>query len=299
MIYFKLNDNFGNWLFRCGAALATGCPVRGLVTGKGQRETYAYWEKVFPGLELVDRLPEGTRQFVEPHFTYDPLPEYLQKGDWLLIGYYQSWKYFDDAQMRQRLVLPESYEAELRRLYGDWLARPGVATIGVRRGDYLRLPEYHPFVGERYFREAIGRLPETKDFIVCSNDHAWCRDFFLRNFPDRNFLFPQGEAWQDLFLPSLCPNNVISNSTFNWWGAWLNRLPNHRVIAPSNWFGLGCRRQGQTPRDLYLEGTEVVVNHQAPTDYLRGLAHLARNKFREAIGKGNPHWKPQHTGDLT
>lgn len=283
MIYFKLNDQFGNWLFRYASALGIGQPVAALVSDKTAPAKMKAWPGFFDGLQLVDRLPEGTRTYCEPRFAYTPFPTELQSGDWLIDGYFQSERYFNMDDIRRRFMPSSETLDPIREKYADWLSRPGVTGVSVRRGDYLRYPEYHPFVGERFYQDAFARLPEVRDFIVCGNDLDWCRWFFRKTFPDRNFLIAEGDAPHDLMLLSLCKNNVIANSTFSWWSAWLNQNPGRRVLAPSNWFGYGYRRFDVS--DIYMKGTEIIRNRQQPGQFLRGLCNLVSRKFH-GTGKG-------------
>lgn len=277
MIYFKLMDNLGNWLFRYAAALSTGLPVRGYLCNPDKKESFEYFGAFFKDLETVDKLPDGIRTYSQPDFSYSPFPDEIREGDWMLNGYFQSARYFNEALVRKTLVPPPDVVEKLTARYGDWLSRPNVTGISVRRGDYLKYPEYHPFVGKRFFRKAIRSLSETRDFIVCSDDIPWCREFFPRAFPDRNFLIADGDPWHDLILPSLCRHNIISNSSFSWWGAWLNTHPGRRVLAPSRWFGFGYRIN--STKDLFPPEFEVIPCHQDAIPFLYGIGRMAAKRL--------------------
>jgi hypothetical protein len=85
-----------------------------------------------------------------------------------------------------------------------------------------------------YYRNAIAEFSDDTRFLVFSDDIQWCKE----NFKGDNFHFIEGEKdYVDLYLMSLCNNNIIANSSFSWWGAWLNNTPNKKVIAPKQWFG--------------------------------------------------------------
>jgi hypothetical protein len=89
-------------------------------------------------------------------------------------------------------------------------------------------------------------------FIVCSDDMAWCKD----NFKGANFVFIEGEMdIIDLLIMSKCKNQIIANSSFSWWSAWLNTNKSKKVIAPAQWFGPGINDSWQ---DIYLEETIVI-----------------------------------------
>ena len=75
--------------------------------------------------------------------------------------------------------------------------------------------------------------PKTK-FLIFSDDITWCK----KNFIGDSFIFIENEVdFIDMYLMSMCINNIIANSTFSWWGAWLNKNKNKKIISPINWFG--------------------------------------------------------------
>ena len=97
----------------------------------------------------------------------------------------------------------------------------------------MNLPNHHPACNLGYYKEAI-KLMDVNKFIVFSDDMSWCKE----NFVGDEFIFMENNSdYIDLWLMSLCDNNIIANSSFSWWGAWLNQNPNKKVIAPKKWFG--------------------------------------------------------------
>lgn len=149
----------------------------------------------------------------------------------LLDGYWQSEKYF--AHCREEVLKEFGYKWELHK---QW------CSIHVRRGDYLKYPDKHPVVTVEYLGAAmreVEHLTGVTQFAVFSDDIPWCKDNFAHlkwtfNYSDRT-------PAVDLVLGSCCEHNIISNSSFSWWQAWLNQNPNKVVISPSkdNWFGPG------------------------------------------------------------
>ena len=82
-----------------------------------------------------------------------------------------------------------------------------------------------------------------------SDDIDWCKE----NFKQSNITFIENETdYIDLFIMSLCNNNIIANSTFSWWGAWLNSNENKKVVCPSSWF------ESSGAEDLVVDGWEVL-----------------------------------------
>jgi hypothetical protein len=86
-----------------------------------------------------------------------------------------------------------------------------------------------------YYNKSIEHLKDITDlFIVFSDDIEWCKN----NIKSENIIYIQDEKdYIEIYLMSLCDNNIISNSSFSWWGAWLNRNENKIVIGPKIWFG--------------------------------------------------------------
>jgi hypothetical protein len=111
-------------------------------------------------------------------------------------------------------------------------------SIHVRRGDYLNYPDHHPVCSLEYFYEAM-KMSGFKKFVVLSDDIEWCfRNF--HSFSDFEFIYSRNESdIEDFAIMSKCAHNIISNSTFSWWAAYLNKNPDKIVISPDKdqWHG--------------------------------------------------------------
>ena len=84
-----------------------------------------------------------------------------------------------------------------------------------------------------YYERAMARFPADTTFVFFSDDAAWCRN----RFGEGRMVFVEGQSSvEDLFLMSLCGGHIIANSSFSWWGAWLDPRPGKAVIAPARWF---------------------------------------------------------------
>lgn len=145
-----------------------------------------------------------------------------------LNGYWQGEKYFANCanEIREELQLinkPEIPEDSL--------------SIHVRRTDYLGLQAYHPVQTLSYYESAIDLLNHTGNIYIFSDDIQWCKDNF--KFNKMHFIHNE-DPLIDLWIMSSCEKNVIANSTFSWWAAWLNNSPNKKVICPKNWFGVSA-----------------------------------------------------------
>ena len=109
----------------------------------------------------------------------------------------------------------------------------GVCGVHVRRGDYLHLANAHPVLGIDYYREAMGRVPASK-FLVFSDDVGWCKE----NFRDPKCVVTDpADTIVDFSMLRLCNHQIIGNSSFSWWAAWLNPHEDKVIVAPSKWFG--------------------------------------------------------------
>lgn len=175
-------------------------------------------------------------------FNYNPLPPVK---DLTLHGYFQSEKYFKEFSNEVRR------EFTFRSLV-DTPPTPKTVSVHVRRGDYVEKQQYHPVCPLSYYQEAMS-LFDDHSFLVFSDDLEWCLD----NFKGERIQFSTGKsAEEDLQLMSLCEHHIIANSTFSWWGSWLNPNPAKKVIAPKTWFGPAYANM--ITRDLYSPDWEVL-----------------------------------------
>lgn len=166
------------------------------------------------------------------------------------VGYWQTEKYFKACQERVRYAFQfRNLEQRLIDL-GNELKR-GYVGVHIRRKDYVDNSLYD-VVTENYYRKAMNYIreiiPESK-FIFFSDDMQWVKNHFAKTkgiMCDKD-LFEKYEDWYDMYLMGQCVGNVIANSSFSWWGAWLNQNMNPLIIAPKEWL---CNRE--TP-DIYCE----------------------------------------------
>ena len=129
--------------------------------------------------------------------------------------------------------ITEKLEEEIQNKYGEVLNQ-NTCSIHVRRGDYLNLSEHHPLCDIEYYKDAMEHMPNDTVYLVFSDDISWCKENFLGD----NYIFIEDNSdIFDLYLMSLCHNNIIANSSYSWWGAWLNNNKNKIVVSPKMWFG--------------------------------------------------------------
>ena len=161
-------------------------------------------------------------------------------SDSVLVGFFQSPSYFHEIKDAIRAELsPCRIALEAQSQAFEERIRKGVTVaLHVRRGDYVRIPSTR-CVDESYYQQAIRYFRERFTdigFCVFSDDIVWCR----QQFQDSDFFhcdLRQGtkDPLHDLRLMSSCAHHIIANSSYSWWGAWLNPSESKSVIAPSMW----------------------------------------------------------------
>jgi hypothetical protein len=153
-----------------------------------------------------------------------------------LDGYWQSEKYFLENQefIKNKLKIKDSFVNHIYEKYP--ILQENTVSLHVRRGDYLNIQDHHPVQTIEYYNNCIEELNENNiNIMVFSNDIDWCID----NLKYKNITYVLNQTnVDDLYTMSLCRHNIIANSSFSWWGAWLNRNQNKKVIAPKKWFGI-------------------------------------------------------------
>lgn len=182
--------------------------------------------------------------FREPHFgPFDP--NIMKTPDQVYLdGYWQSEKYFVDIQDVIRREFTVKYEQDRQsRAMAEKIARIQSVSIHVRRGDYVSNPRTNQILGTcglDYYEQCVKRIAEQilfPHFFVFSDDPRWVTENLRLDYPAT--LVTHNDAarnYEDLRLMSMCKHNVIANSSFSWWGAWLNANPTKIVIAPRKWF---------------------------------------------------------------
>jgi Glycosyl transferase family 11 len=174
--------------------------------------------------------------------SYAFVPEVLTAGnDVYLDGFWQCEDYFSDSE---GLVRSEfAFQAPLSESGNELARQIEVGTsvsLHVRRGDYLRVRSLHALDREYYVRALQLLADELGDYqvVVFSDDLEWCKAHLKLERPtvfvEREHV--TGSALEDMHLMSLCDHHVIANSSFSWWGAWLDPRPDKIVVAPKCWF---------------------------------------------------------------
>ena len=283
MITVLINGGLGNQLFQVFATLAAairnGDTCYFLYTTRdatGKRATY--WNTLLHNLRSmtvistqanVERFMQlPVHQELGFHYNHIPSKTAMNATPLKLVGYFQSDKYFADVrdEIYDKLQLLEQQQ-HIRAMFAEssWFSW-GTLTVAMhfRIGDYAHIQEAHPVLSLEYYSQALkrvmARVPDIDKINVLIFSEARDNDdiadhmhqlradpAFLRcrfhNVPD------MVEDWKQMLLMSVCDHNIIANSTFSWWGAYLNQNPGKIVCYPSTWFGPAL--QNHDTRDLF------------------------------------------------
>ena len=137
-----------------------------------------------------------------------------------------------EKEIRRVFTFHPGISQRLSVLFGRFY-RGRACSVHVRRTDYLRNRNYQNLTSTSYYDEAMRRFDGDTTFLVFSDDIHWCKE----RLKGKKIIFIEGTCEiEDLFLMSQCHSHIIANSSFSWWGAWLNSNPDKTVVAPGRWF---------------------------------------------------------------
>jgi len=246
-----LQGGLGNQLFQIFTAIAYAMEQREKLVFPEFKADHAlrptYWDTILKRMkEGVDpKLNcETIPKLLEETFHYTPIPI---KSNVMLVGYYQSYKYFEKQFEAIYKKLNLKMEQELVRT--KYLTLTDTISLHFRIGDYTSLQLHHIILKDEYYvgaiREILKRTRKTNWNIVyfCEEkDNIPVKQRMRRikkQFPDLNFYKAEDnmQDWEQLLLMSCSDHNIIANSAFSWWAAYLNQSPNKLVCYPKTWFG--------------------------------------------------------------
>lgn len=181
--------------------------------------------------------------FRERQFHFDS--SFCSIGDnTLLRGYFQSEKYFSPVSgiLRQEFSVKSPLSGKTKEVESR-ISNTSSVSVHVRRGDYIndsKINRVHGVCDISYYNNSVKMISDVVEnpfFFIFSDDPEWVKENIRLSFPSE-FVNHNDSSnnFQDLYLMSRCKHNIIANSSFSWWGAWLNSHPDKIVIAPSKWF---------------------------------------------------------------
>jgi hypothetical protein len=194
-------------------------------------------------LLIEEFKPYHWRSYVkERQFNFNP--EILKISDNTYIeGYWQSEKYFNniESKIRKEITLKVSMADKYRELM-DSIAKTDSISIHIRRGDYITDKRSNRVIGNcplDYYYAAVEKISlsiASPHFFVFSDDIKWAEENLKGQYPLTFVSDSQNNDYEELILMSKCKHQIIANSSFSWWGAWLNNNPSKIVVAPKKWF---------------------------------------------------------------
>ncbi len=190
----------------------------------------------------------------ERHFDPDVL---MTRDNAVLWGRWQTEKYFREAaeDVKAAFRFRDGLTGEAAR-FAEEIRKTNSVSVHIRRGDYAtmkRVEDLHGKTDLNYYSRAITYVSsrvKQLHFFVFSDDVPWCRENLKitspATFVEESLGGPSGAS--HLRFMSLCKHNIVANSTFSWWGAWLNENPGKIVVAPERWYADGH------PAEIVSEG---------------------------------------------
>lgn len=207
-------------------------------------------------------LPAKKSEFKERTFG-KYYPDALEcSNDVLFDGYWQHFEYFDPY--REAILKEFSLKNELDGQNGTFIKilkkSNKTVSVHVRRGDYLKSKKYRGLCSVDYYRAAISKVKiivgEDAQFYFFSNDINWCKENLSDLISKDSFNIVDwnrgSNSYKDMILMSCCRINIIANSSFSWWGAYLNQREDKAIIAPSVWVNLPIDNPIQLPEWIKL-----------------------------------------------
>ena len=220
-----------------------------------------YWETFLMGLKHLTTYNSNIHEtnesllkmqlYKESNFHYTQIPKLNART--LLFGYYQSYKYFEKyrnillhmIQFKDHL---NNTKHEYSHLFTDTDTDTDIISVHFRFADYKNIQESHPILDIQYYYNALCNIciSNNKKYRIlyfcqeCDNDDVSQIISTLSNqFPELEFVKVDDsiQDWKQLLIMSLCNHNIIANSTYSWWAAWLNMNMNKIICYPNRWFG--------------------------------------------------------------
>lgn len=231
MIITKLQGGLGNQLFQWATTRNLSLKYKsGYAFDLSYFSTFGSRPLAISKFKKIN-IPTVDRNYqvktVHDDFTFKIIPD-----NSYLNGYWQSEKYFIEHEdvIKSDLAIQENEILRIKQKYKN--IENNSVSLHIRRGDYLNVQHFHPNQPIDYYNDAVD-LIKADNILVVSDDLVWCKE----NIKFKNCTFVEEDDITSIHIMSLCTNNIITNSSFSWWGAWLNLNKNKKVIAPKKWFG--------------------------------------------------------------
>ena len=176
--------------------------------------------------------------YITEKFEYNEINEL---DDTIYYGYFQSDKYFNDFDITNEFILNKKILKEVQDKYNELFNKRTIALHYRLSGDRIEehIQEYHKTVSKEYYEKSLELVNydyKSDNVLVISDNIELSKDILQND----NYIYidNQKDIFKDFILMTLCDDNIVGNSTYSWWGAYLNKNKNKKVIVPkSEWFG--------------------------------------------------------------
>lgn len=240
--YFQ--GQLGNQLFQVAATLAYGwdynvIPIFPMLNDAQSPYKLSYYrDKIFFRLNTSPFPRPIKHVFQEETFQF-PIKSIPFNPDQLVKGFFGALQHFHHHRdkLLKTFKPSSSLKSQIYNKYSDLLNSESTVAVHVRTFN-LTFHELglFPFVGLNYYEQAMHLFPPGTLFVIFSDRINWCEKHFKERFLDKSMVFiKDNDEVFDLFLMSMMHHTIIGNSTFAWWGAYLNRNPNQMVVMPRCW----------------------------------------------------------------
>lgn len=263
-----LMGGLGNQLFQIFAVIAYAKKYKCNFVFKYSKELhtgmlrYTFWDSFLKDLlqyttyesnnSLIAAYIDNFPRFNESGFHYKPLP-YKENVDYLsLFGYFQSYKYFIDYwEDIKTMIKLQSTQQTIYNNNKTLLDDKYTISMHFRLGDYKDKQQFHPIMKETYYISALNNIVNKLEnsnkniqvLYFCEQEDINTVNLMVQTiqFAHKkiNFVRVNDDLcdWQQMVLMSCCNSNIIANSSFSWWGAFMNENSDKIVCYPSTWFG--------------------------------------------------------------
>lgn len=235
MISCNLKGGLGNQLFQISTTFslaksngddsifnldACWTPMQGNKASK-------YKDTIFKNLNISTQIVMDSL-YTDPTFSYTSIP---YSKNLCIDGYFQSEKYFSHYYNELLNLYDLNYKLVEINEFFDKLPTP-ITSVHIRRGDYIPFQNIVVLLDFEYYKRSMNIL-KSNTYLIFSHDFEWAKE----NFTEKNHvLFEFDDELMNLIAMSYCDNHIIANSTFSWWGAYLNKSKTKTIVAPNQWF---------------------------------------------------------------
>jgi hypothetical protein len=217
---------------------------------------------------LDNDFAKSWQRYKEPYFRYHEIPTIDTNHNFALHGYFQSYKYFETVQDKiYKMIQLKEQQTSIYEEYTSLLEKTNmqenIISMHFRLGDYKSKQHYHPIVHPHYYEMAVKQIIDKEAnhnyrvlYFCEAEDNIYVEQVIanlqsvLIDYPITFVKVDDSIAdWKQMLMMSCCDHNIIANSSYSWWGAYLNTNTEKIVCYPNVWFGPGIPHTGNNAVD--------------------------------------------------